>query len=177
MTGSLLASRYARALFDLAVEHDLLDRVQEELLEGAELTESAEFSSIFFHPKVEKQAKKNLIIRVFAPYHPFVQNFFQMVVDKGRERALTGIAREFLHLARVHRGEVTAQVTTAVALNEGELATLKAKLGRSAKKVIIEETIDQAIMGGIVIRVGNKIYDGSLAQRMKRLHRQLTQAK
>ncbi len=177
MTSSLLAARYARALFDLAVEHSMLDRVQEELLNGVELIESAEFAAIFFHPKVDKSAKKELVGKVFVSYHPFVQDFISLVVDKGREKALGRIAEEYLTLARAYRGEITAQVTSAVKLQPDELAAIKSKLGHSIDKVLVEEKIDESILGGMIIKVGNKVYDGSLAMRIKRLHRQLAQAK
>jgi F-type H+-transporting ATPase subunit delta len=177
MTSSLLAARYARALYDLAVEQDLLDRIQEELLTGVHLIESAEFSSIFFHPKVDKSAKKDLLAKVFVSYHPFVQDFISLLVDKGREKALGAIAQEYLTLARAHRGEITAEVTSAVKLNAAELAAIKAKLGPSADKVLVQETVDETILGGMIIKVGNKVYDGSLAMRIKSLHRQLAQAK
>lgn len=177
MTSNLLAARYARALFDLAVEHDILDRVQEELLTGVELIESEEFAAIFFHPKVEKSAKKELIARVFASYHTFVLDFICLIVDKGREMALGKIAQEYLALARVHRGEIKAEVTSAVKLHPAELNAIKTRLGPSADKVLLEERIDESIIGGMIIKVGNKVYDGSLAMRIKRLHRQLAQAK
>ena len=177
MTSSLLAARYARALFDLAVEHDLLDRVQEELLNGVELIESEEFAAIFFHPKVDKAAKKELVTKVFGSYHLFVQDFLSLVVDKGREKALGSIAEEYLALARSHKGEITVEVTSVVKLQAAEIAAIKAKLGRSVDKVLVEEKIDETILGGMIIKVGNKVYDGSLAMRIKRLHSQLAQAK
>jgi F-type H+-transporting ATPase subunit delta len=99
-----------------------------------------------------------------------------MVVDKRREKALSRIAAEFSRLAAVHRGEVVASVTSAVELTAAELDAIRRKLGAPGKRVILHETVDSGILGGLVIRIGNKIYDGSVSERVRRLRTQLAQA-
>ena len=176
MTRSLLASRYARALFDLALEHKISDRVEQDLLQGLKTLESEEFAALLFHPKIQKQVKKELLERLFKESHNFLLDFVCLVVDKGREKALPAIVREYVSLATAHRGEIKALVTSAVPLTSQEIEGIRAKLGSSARHVVVEETVDESILGGLIIRVGNKIYDGSVAERMKRLRSQLTQA-
>lgn len=177
MTVSLLASRYARALFELSAEHNVADQVEAELATSAELLCSAEFSAVLFHPKVERQARKDLLARAFADCHVLVQDFLQLLVDKGRERALPQISREYSALAAARRGELKAQVTSAVPLLEAEVERLRVRLGQDVHSVVIEQKIDDALMGGMIIRIGNKIYDGSLLTRIRSLQRRFSQAK
>ncbi len=176
MTRALLASRYAQALFSLAVEKDLVDRIEQELAESTELIQSKEFAAVFLHPKVEKQAKKSLLAKVLVGVHPIVQDFLSMIVDKRRETALARMSIEYASLAAVHRGEVRASVTSAVPLTSSELSAIKERISSDDKTVILEEKLDSSILGGLVIRIGNKIYDGSVAEQVRRLRHQLTQA-
>lgn len=171
----LLSARYAQALFALAREQGQADKVQVDLDEFATLLETTELSQLFFHPKVQRDAKKALVDKVGVGFSPLTLDFFKFLVDKRREAAAKGIIRFYKNLATRERGEVHATVVSARKLASNESVELSARLGGGNKKVLLDERVDTSLLGGMIVRVGNKIYDGSVAGRLSRLKHRLTQ--
>lgn len=171
----LLSARYAQALFALAREQRLVDKVQADLDEFANLLETTELAQLFFHPKVQRDAKKALVGKVGVGFSALTLDFFKLLVDKRRETAAKGIIRFYMSLAIAERGEVHASVVSARKLAPSEATELSARLGGGDKKVLLEERIDTSLLGGMIVRVGNKIYDGSVAGRLSQLKHRLTQ--
>lgn len=171
----LLSTRYAQALFALAREQHLVDKVETDLDEFANLLETTELAQLFFHPKVQRDVKKVLVDKVGAGYSALTLDFFKLLVDKRREAAAKGIIRFYKGLATAERGEVHASVVSARKLAANEATELSTRLGGGVKKVLLEERIDASLLGGMIVRVGNKIYDGSVAGRLSQLKHRLTQ--
>ena len=167
-----LASTYAQAIYELANDKNLLDQVEQQLLlvDGT-IAGHRELSHLMYHPQVPEQAKKETLSRVFeGELTDFVRNFLLLLVDKRREAALPAIVREYVRLANEKRNIAEAEVITAVPLTAEQEQALKDKLSAVANKnIILKPRIDQSIIGGVVVKIGGKLIDGSVTGRMKAL--------
>ena len=177
-----LASTYAQAIFELARDADKLDSVERELLAVTKaLDEHEELASLLYHPRVPTAAKKDTINKVFgAELSELVRNFILLLIDKRRETSLVGIVREYVASANEARNIIEAVVTTAHPLGDTEREQLVAKLGKvTGKSVILKPLIDPTIIGGVVVQVGDKLIDGSIARQLKAMEKALlrTEAK
>ena len=104
------------------------------------------------------------------PKTTFAANFLGVLARNGRKNELRGVIRAFRRLAAEHRGEVTADVTTARPLNDGQIAALKQQLrARAGREVTIDATVDPNILGGIVIKLGSQQIDASIRTKLNRL--------
>jgi len=175
MARELLSARYAQALFVLAREQGVVDKVQSDFAAFASLLEVPELAQLFFHPKVQKESKKELLDKLGTGFSNLAIDFLKLLVDKRREAAVKGIISYYNGLAVAERGEIEAQVTTARALTEGEIKDLSTRLGGGVRRVVLQQKVDPSLLGGMVVRVGNKIYDGSVAGRLDRLKKRFNQ--
>ena len=168
-----LAGRYASALFDLARDKRQIDAVGRSLdaLNQA-LLDSREFAELTASPLVSrKEAGKALA--ALAPklgLDPITTNFVGVLARNGSKHELRAVIRAFRRLAADHRGETTAEVVTARALNEGQVAALKAQLRtRAGRDVSIDAQVDPKILGGIVVKLGSQMIDASIRTKLNRL--------
>jgi F-type H+-transporting ATPase subunit delta len=165
-----LSGRYATALFDLAVKAKSLDAVAASLgvLKDA-LGESADLKTLITSPMVTRTAAAAGIKGVAESLglDSLTSNFLGVLAANRRLAALPVIIRDFNALAAARRGEITAQVTSAHALSAVQQkalsARLKAGLGRD---VALDITVDPAILGGLIVRVGSRMIDSSLKTRL-----------
>lgn len=169
-----VARRYAKALFDLAVENNLLDQVAEELgmiraafnLEPG-LREAVESRLV---PRQEK--KKILTGLAGREFSPPVTNFLLLVVDKGREKQIGAIVEEFGRLLDEARGMTDAEVLTAVELGDEEERLLAERLrSLTGREVRLRVQKDPSLIGGLVIKIGDKRIDGSVKRRLEELRK------
>ena len=172
MIASKLALRYAEALYQLASEKQALDNVESELalIEKA-LADYSDLATLLYHPQMPVAAKKETINKVFGPQvSEYVRNFLLLLVDKRREAALPAIIKEFTVLANQARNIAEAEVTTAAPLSEGEKAALAAKLsGVTGKNIVLRTRVDERLMGGVVVQLGDKLIDGSVVRQLASL--------
>ena len=172
MLTSQLALRYAQALYELAAEQQALDSVEQQLVLVADtLSESGELGTLLYHPQVPVEAKKETIVQVFGEQlSTQVRNFLLLLIDKRRETALPAIIKEYRALANAARNITEAEVTTAMPLAEAELRALTAKLSAvTGKNVVLRTNIDQRIIGGVIVKIGDKLIDGSVVRQLKTL--------
>jgi F-type H+-transporting ATPase subunit delta len=172
MLTSQLASRYAQALYELAAENQELDQVEAELgVVAATLSEVPELASLLYHPQVPMAAKKDTVIKVFGTQlGDHVRNFLLLLVDKRRETALAAIVKEYKALANAARNITEAEVTTAMPLSEGERQALAAKLSTvTGKTVTLAAKVDRRIIGGVIVKIGDKLIDGSVVRQLAML--------
>ena len=168
-----LAGRYASALFDLARDQRQIDAVSQSLGKlKAALAESAEFQALVSSPLISRQAAGNALAAASAPLglDPVTSNFIGVLARNGRLRQLAEIIRIFERLAAEHRGETTAEVTTARPLDDDQLAALRSKLGaRAGRDIRIDARVDPSILGGIVVRLGSQMIDASIRTKLNTL--------
>lgn len=176
MIGSVVAKRYALALFQLAKEQQLLEKVGEELRIVKEvLFVNDELKAILKSPKVLKDKKKEILTEAFGSLNTYVLNTLMLLVDRHRADEIHAVAEEFIELSNEENGIEEADVYTIRPLTDEEKlalsASFAAKIGKKALQ--IENIVDSDLLGGIKIRIGNRIYDGSLRGKLDRLERKL----
>lgn len=171
-----VARPYARALFDLATTDEVKSQVQDELSQIITVVLShRELKSFLWHPQVSYQAKAELLERVFKDrVSELVMNFMLVVASKGRETSLEAIAAEYRVLWDRHQGRVQARVQTAVALTAEDQRELSQVLSRATGKTVeLSVTVTPELIGGLVVRIGDRVMDGSLARKLSVLGERL----
>ena len=168
-----LAGRYASALFDLARDQRQIDAVGRSLdaLSHA-LVDSKDFAELIASPLVSRD-EAGKAFAALAPklgLDPITANFLGVLARTGRKSALRAIIRAFGRLAAEHRGETSAEVTTARPLNDDQMAALKAQLrARAGREVAIDAQVNPDILGGIVVKLGSQQIDASIRTKLNRL--------
>ena len=168
-----LAGRYASALFDLARDQRQIDSVGRSLdALGQTLVDSKDFSELVSSPLVSRDEAGKAFAAI-APQiglDPITANFLGVLARNGRKGEIRNVIRAFRRLAAEHRGEVTADVTTARPLNDNQVAALKAQLrARAGRDVSIDASVDPSILGGIVVKLGSQQIDASIRTKLNRL--------
>ena len=168
-----LAGRYATALFELAREQNALDRLADDLQSLRSLyAESADFRRLVSSPLFsrDQQGKVIAIIAERAGAADLTRRFLGLLARQGRLFALPDVIEAFAALLAAHRGEVSAELISAVALSDEQLGKVKERLSETVgKSVLLSTSIDPALLGGIVVRVGSRMIDASLRTKLHRL--------
>ena len=168
-----LAGRYASALFDLARDQRQIESVGKSLEALSQaLVDSKDFNELVTSPLVSR-AEASKALAAIAPdlgLDPVTTNFLGVLARNGRKNQLQNVIRAYRRLAAEHRGETTADVITARPLNDNQLAQLKQQLrARAGRDVTIDATVDPAILGGIVVKLGSQQIDASIRTKLNRL--------
>jgi F-type H+-transporting ATPase subunit delta len=168
-----MAGRYAIALFDLALDEDKLEEVEEGLDRvDALLGQSDDFARVVRSPvfSSEEQGRALVAIAQHTGVTGLTANFLQLLVKNRRLFALRDIVSGFRRLLADHRGEVTAEVTSAVPLSEAQTEELKATLkAKTGKTVTLNTTVDPSILGGLIVKIGSRMIDTSIRSKLNAL--------
>lgn len=176
MSSSSVGKRYAQALFQIAKEQKLIDQMENELrvIKGV-FENNQELSAVLKSPKLSKEKKKEILTKAFGAVNVYVLNTLMLLSDRHREDYIPDVAQQFLYLVDEEKGIAEADVYTVRPLTESESAALSssysAKVGK--KSLRINNIVDSNLLGGIKIRIGNRILDGSLRGKLARLEREL----
>ncbi|MGE0096236.1 MAG: F0F1 ATP synthase subunit delta [Alphaproteobacteria bacterium] len=170
---SAVATRYAGALYELAEPKSQLDDTAKSLKAvKALLGESVDLRRLVASPIIgrDKQAKAMAAVLSKAGVSDLVSRFVAVVAKNGRLAALGEIAEAFLRLLAARRGEVTVEVRTAQPLAEREMQALSQALKPIAgDKVALDVKVDPSILGGLIVKVGSRMFDSSLRTKLQRL--------
>ncbi|WP_227762536.1 F0F1 ATP synthase subunit delta [Zhaonella formicivorans] len=172
MSDQAVAHRYAQALFELALENNLLDRIEEELNQILRVAaESEEFRRMLDNQLIPAPEKRWVFDQIFAgKLHQLTENFFYVLLEKRRERFLTGIVKAYTKLADRQRNIIEAEVRSAAELSQEDKKDLEQKLSQSTgKNVRLIHKVDKGIIGGAIIKIGDKVLDGSIATRLQKM--------
>ena len=168
-----LAGRYATALFGLARDEQQIDAVTRSLDSiEAGLAESNEFRMLVTSPLVGRTdaAKAIAALTPTLGIDPITAKFLTVLASNGRLGELKSVIRVVRQLAADHRGETTAEVTSAHPLDDAQVAQLKANLKtRVGRDVAIDAQVDPSILGGIVVRLGSQMIDASIRTKLNTL--------
>jgi F-type H+-transporting ATPase subunit delta len=168
-----LAERYAAALFDLADERRMLDEVATNLRElRAMLHASGDFLRLIRSPILSRDqlAKAIGMVAERAGLSSLVRDFLAVVARNRRLFAVPAMIEAFLAKLAARRGEVTAEVFAAQPLSEGQLAALNEQLRRSiGSRVSVDVRVDPGLIGGLVVKLGSRMVDGSIKSKLQRL--------
>jgi F-type H+-transporting ATPase subunit delta len=176
LSGSI-ARRYAKALFEIGVAEGNYERLGNELEDLASAyAGSADLRVVLENPVIkgaEKQAILQAILPRVAP-SPSVQRFARLLLERGRIGILRAAARAYRELSDQRTGQLRASVTSAAPLGAAELDRVRRALeGRTGRKVIIAASVDPALIGGLVARVGDLVLDGSVRTQLEEMRRRL----
>lgn len=176
-TGSI-AVRYARALLALAEERQNLPALQREWKDlGDTLAGNPALGPALFNPQVPLARREALLGELLdrLPASPVTRSAARLLLRKGRGMLLADVARAFERMVEERTGRAKAVVTTATPMNEDFHRRLQERLERlSGRKLTVERRVEPEILGGVVARVGDMLYDGSLRTALARLRERLT---
>ncbi len=180
MSGTAVAERYARAIFELGAEAGQLPAFTDQLSSVAQAySSSPELRALLDSPLVD-EAKRSATLEAVGRRlgaGPTLLNALKVLVQRRRTRALPEIARRLVELADGRAGVVRASVTSATALAAPQLERIKQELERlTGKRVVLEQELDPALLAGLVTRVGDHRIDTSLRGRIEELERRLAQS-
>lgn len=179
MRDETIARNYADVLFELAQRHEGLEAFGEGIETVAALLDSdPEFRLFLETPRIADADKRAVVKKVFADVLPAqLVNFLLMTIDKRRQRLLREIAAQYRLLVDEHLGREHVEVTVARPFDDEALAVVAHRLSTLlGKEAIPHVHVDPRILGGIVVRTGDTMYDGSLRRRLEGLRRTLMTA-
>ncbi|MGD6966576.1 F0F1 ATP synthase subunit delta [Rossellomorea vietnamensis] len=176
MSNIAVAKRYAIALFKIAKEHNQLESVEVELrIVKTVFEENKELGILLQSPRISVEKKKDIVKEAFSSASLYVMNTLMLLLDRHRASEVTALVDAYIELANDERGIAEAKVYSVRPLDEAEKAALSAsfakKVGKSSLR--IENITDPSILGGLKLRIGNRIFDGSLKGKLERLEREL----
>lgn len=175
MSGSVVAKRYAKALFEVALERKLLDQVEKDLQVILDTFSSTpELQDWLIHPTTDATKKKELFTSIFKELNEVTLNLLYLLADRRRENVIDEIASEYKRFANEAKGMAEAIVTTATPMSEEDkkqlIATFQPIVGKTLE---IKEKVDSDILGGVIVQVGDRLYDGSLKTKLIRFQDRL----
>ncbi|MGI9552573.1 MAG: ATP synthase F1 subunit delta [Aurantibacter sp.] len=174
MSNSRTAIRYAKAILDLAADNKATDAVEKDMRSMVDtISSSSELREMLASPVVKGSDKKQALATIFSGSHAISEGLIGMLVDNKRVSLLNEVAEKYIILNEELKGEGVAFVTTAVPLtDELEKKILKSVESMTGNKVVLENKIDESILGGFVLRVGDLQYDASISNKLNNLKRE-----
>jgi F-type H+-transporting ATPase subunit delta len=173
-----IAQVWARALFEVAKEHDRLDEVREQL--GAfvdALNENRDLMVFFFSPYFSTQEKKDGLKRAVTDVEPVLMNFLEALIERRRMPVIFRIKARYEVLWEDERDLLPVVLTSAVELDKATVSQIGERIGEQTKRTVeLSSHVDPDILGGIVLRVGNVILDASIRNRLEQLRKQVARA-
>jgi F-type H+-transporting ATPase subunit delta len=186
VTSRAVASRYARALFEVALAERIdIGQVERELSAFADLvagppTGDAQLARVLTNPAIPTPRKRALVDTLIArggPLLPHVAKLLLLLAERDRLALLPDIVRSYRSRLNEHHHVVQAEVVTASPLPADRVAALAERLGRATgRRVQLESRVDPTIIGGAVTRIGSTIYDGSVTTQLRKIGEALTSA-
>ncbi|MCA1560865.1 MAG: ATP synthase F1 subunit delta [Acidobacteria bacterium] len=179
MTNRAAAIRYARALFDVTVKDDDLQKVEGDLAAFAGLFgQHPPVAKALLSPAVPAGRKRAVVaelLRALGALSPAVSKLVLMLADRDRLALVPDVLDAYRVRLMDHQRIVRAEITTAVPIPADKLQTLERSLAETTgKKVSTAVRVDPAIIGGVVAKIGSTVYDGSVARQLERMRERLT---
>ena len=169
------ARRYAEAAFEIAKRDKTLDRWRDDLNTAVQLVRDERVSQIVDNPALPFAERSRVIDELLTTrVQPPVRNLVRILSERARIELLPAITAEYGRLLNRERGIATAVVTSATRLTDEERETLEQRLrSMTGSEVELEERLDESLIGGLTVRVGDRLYDASVRGRLERLRDQL----
>ena len=170
---------YARALFEAAQDAGRLDVVSADLAQLAtSLDEVPELRAFLRNPQIEPAGKAEVLEQVTAGADELVRNFVRLVAEKGRGGEIAGMNSELEVLVARSQNRLTVELTTSYELSDDEARSIVDKIEKaSGRKIEATRSVDQSLIGGIVLQIGSHRADGSVRGRLERLRHELAGAR
>jgi F-type H+-transporting ATPase subunit delta len=176
MSDSRAALRYAKAILDLAVENKATDTLEKDMQNVVStISASSDLREMLASPVINGNAKKDALLAVFNGSDSIMEGAISMLVSNKRVAMLNEVAVKYLILNEKLKGKDIAHVTTAVPLTADLEKKILAKVAEmTGNQVTVENKIDESIIGGFVLRVGDLQYDASISSKLSSLKREFT---
>ncbi len=176
MSSTRAAIRYAKAILDMANSKSAANEVSQDMtLIATTIEGNLELNTFIQNPTIKVEVKESALLEVFASVNNVTKGLFHLLLENKRFEILESIALEYNKLFDEANGIEVAKVTTAIAMTPELEAKVLAKIKEfSNKKVTIENIVDASIIGGFILRIGDKQYNASVANRLQVLKRELS---
>ncbi len=173
-----IAQVYARSLFEVANEHDEVDEIHDQLGEFADaLDKSRELQVFFFSPYFSSEEKKDGIGKVVEGANEHFLNFLKLIAERHRVPVIFRIRREYDAMWRVANKLLEVRVTSATPLDEEIVQSIGRRIEeQTGQRIDLDANVDPDVIGGLVLRVGNKVMDASVRGRLERLRKEVARA-
>jgi F-type H+-transporting ATPase subunit delta len=173
-----IARVYAKALFDVAKEKGDLDDVHEQLGQFADaITENRDMQVFFFSPYFSSVEKREGISKAISGAQAELVNFLELLAEKHRMPVIYAIRRAFDELYAEERKRLAVTLTSAVELDRKVVKKVGEEIERqTGREVELESVVDPDVLGGLVLRVGNRVLDASVRSKLERLRKELAHA-
>ena len=176
MASTRAAIRYAKAILEIAQSKGVAEAVSDDMNSIAStISGNVELSTFIQNPTLRVEVKENALLEIFANTNSVTKSLFHLLFENKRFEILEAVAVEYSKLFDIMNGVEVAQVTTAIAMDAALEAKVLAKIATlSDKKITIENHVDSSIIGGFILRIGDKQYNASIANRLQVLKRELS---
>ena len=173
-----IAEVYARSLFEVAQEHDSLDRIHEELAEFADaLAENRDLQVFFFSPYFSSEEKKDAISKIVSGADERFVRFLELLAERHRMPVVFRIRREFDSLWAEENRLLPVTITSAVELDKNTVRQIQKQIEeQTGRRTELTTEVDPDVLGGLAMRVGNVVMDGTVRARLERLRREVATA-
>jgi F-type H+-transporting ATPase subunit delta len=173
-----IAEVYARSLFEVAKEHDVLDDVHEQLGEFADaMDENRDLQVFFFSPYFSSEEKKDAISKIVTGADEHFLRFLELLAERHRMPVLFRIRRELDALWTEENKLLPVTITSAVELDKGTVKQIQKEIeDQTGRRTELTTAVDPDVLGGLAMQVGNVIMDGTVRARLDRLRRQVATA-
>lgn len=178
MANIRIAKRYAKALIEIAEEMNKLDKITKDVqFIDSLIRDSRELQLFLKSPIIKEDKKKEILKEIFSDSRvdPVTLKFILLLVERNREDLLHDIVKTYRQLYDEKMGIVSAEITTAVEISNSEKKKIEKKILEltGAKKVNPIYKVDPSIIGGVIIRIGDTVYDASIRRKIQLLREQL----
>jgi F-type H+-transporting ATPase subunit delta len=175
MKEARIAIRYSKALFELALEKDLLEDVYQDMVQlGRICTASRDFVLMIKSPVIKTEKKRKILRQVFGKtFREISQRFLEIIIARGREGLIHEIANQYIILYKEHKNILTARLTSAKPLDEEEKKRIIDMLRReTGAEIELVEEVRKELIGGYVLSFGNLQYNASLSKKIHNLQKE-----
>ncbi len=167
-------ARYAQAIFELALDQDQLEPWATDLAFAEQVLQDEEFRAFLSHAEVPLERKTGGIDSVLKDVNPLVKNLISLLVTRGAVDSVHDVNLGYISLLDAHLGRQKVEVTSAVPLDDQELERITQFVADLTKKdVVVSTQVDDSILGGVIIQIGDQLLDGSTKSRLEGLRRQI----
>jgi F-type H+-transporting ATPase subunit delta len=173
-----VASRYAKSIIDLASEQKVLEEVKNDIVVFVETCRANhELQAVLKNPIISLDKKASILDGLFSgKLHKMILSFFQIVIRKGRSEILYATGKEFISQYNILKNVVKATVTSASPLSQDNISQIEEVVKQATKgEVILTAQVDPDLIGGFILKVGDKQFDTSLSGKLGKLKKEFEQ--
>lgn len=175
MKSNKSAVRYAKALLELATEHNKVEQIEADMLQLLQVADEAHDFQVFLNsPLINIDKKVAVIKQIFKDFNQTTIDFLTLVTNNGRESVMLDIAKQFIVQLKAQRGIVPITIISAQKLEDSTKTAILSKVSAAISGTAeVTEEIDATIIGGFIVRMGDHQIDASVASQLKRLKQQI----